>query len=366
MNRTSRTRTRIKTKTGINITSRSRIKPTKPISVRSSLNKRGTLDMIKRKRRSRTEEVTTQKILTYFSIVGKAVVGIVAVRVIGGMVVSTLSNVVNGVINGVINDSLPLHEINAKFLIACDDGDFLGVEQGLQKGAFDINRGLYLACVKNYFKIAKYLVANNNSLNCLDVGLLGASTGGNLEIAEFMIEKGAHNFDESMRALCVGDNPNIKVVEKLVEHGANNFNACLAGACIKNDRAHLVKYFISKGGNNFNDCISNHVENNRGHHQNNDVINTIMNAGLKINYNFNYESMKNADYFRPYHLYYLHTDTNIKPIDDEKYVRLIKSYPPYVFLSIWYVNKKRGRSLNSRSPMLKLPEDLVRTMYSYL
>ena len=62
--------------------------------------------------------------------------------------------------------------------------------------------------------------------NC---GLYGACQGGNMKIVELIMEKGACDWNEGLYGACQGGN--MKIVELMIEKGANSWNYGLHGAC---------------------------------------------------------------------------------------------------------------------------------------
>lgn len=97
--------------------------------------------------------------------------------------------------------------------------------------------------IKNGSKYTNDL--NTKDFSVFNYGLKGACEGGNLQIVELMISKGA-NFFNYLYSACKGKSKNkSKVVYILISHGANNLYDGLCGACESGDK-NLVKFMISK------------------------------------------------------------------------------------------------------------------------
>ncbi len=77
-----------------------------------------------------------------------------------------------------------------------------------------------------------------------NVGLASACEGGQKEIVELMIEKGANNFDRGLYNACVGGHK--EIIELMISKGANDFNRGLNGACYGGNKE-IIELMISKG-----------------------------------------------------------------------------------------------------------------------
>ena len=71
--------------------------------------------------------------------------------------------------------------------------------------------------------------------------------GGNKEIVELMIEKGANDWNKALRNACKGGKK--EIVELMIEKGANDWNWGLRGAC-EGGNKEIAKIMKHKGGNN--------------------------------------------------------------------------------------------------------------------
>ena len=77
--------------------------------------------------------------------------------------------------------------------------------------------GFYYACKRFSLEEVKYLV--DKGANLWDSGLLAACDRGHTKIGEFMIEKGASNFEGALTGCLGSENANLEMVKLLVSNG---------------------------------------------------------------------------------------------------------------------------------------------------
>jgi ankyrin repeat protein len=92
--------------------------------------------------------------------------------------------------------------------------------------------------------------------------LRGACRGGYIELVQFMIERGANDWNYGLWNACYGDH--IEIVWLMIEKGAYDWNYGLLGAC-QSGHIELVQLMIEKGADDWNGglmnaCFGGHVE----------------------------------------------------------------------------------------------------------
>ena len=80
-----------------------------------------------------------------------------------------------------------------------------------------------------------------------EAALQNACEGGNIEIVELIINKGAHDWDMALFCACRGGH--VPVIDLLITKGASQWNWGLRGACHAK-RLDIIKMMILKGANN--------------------------------------------------------------------------------------------------------------------
>jgi ankyrin repeat protein len=133
---------------------------------------------------------------------------------------------------------------NSSFVIACEQGHLNFAQLLCEKGAtLDWNRALELACRAGHIHVVQWLIEKNSNLDwnrCLRPAIR------HRDIVNLMIEKGAANWDEGLRAACeVGS---MDVVRLMIEKGATCFDHGMLEAC-RRGNMEMVQFLIEKGGN---------------------------------------------------------------------------------------------------------------------
>lgn len=130
---------------------------------------------------------------------------------------------------------------------ACAGGNISIVKFILEKGCYNLSGGLSIACLRGHIEIIKFLIklseGSDEYICDLNRGLIGACRGLQGEAAEFMIEKGANNFNECLLKLCTKGH--LEMVKLMIEKGANNWSEALyesIGAYVYN----VSKYIVDK------------------------------------------------------------------------------------------------------------------------
>ncbi len=112
------------------------------------------------------------------------------------------------------------------------------------------NISLEKYCSNNdVIKIRKILKMNLTwNWNC---GLYGACSGGNIDIVNLMIEKGANYWHYAFEVAF--ERGHLDCVKLMIEKGAGNWNCGLSGACV-GDHIDCVKLMIEKGADQCWNC----------------------------------------------------------------------------------------------------------------
>ena len=101
----------------------------------------------------------------------------------------------------------------------------------------------------------------HDTIQSVNSGLYGACRGGQLELAELMISKGANYYDWGLFGACKGGH--VTLAELMISKGAKDWNYGLYGACL-GDHLELVQLMTSKGVNkgNIRRCLSDRYTSN--------------------------------------------------------------------------------------------------------
>jgi hypothetical protein len=113
--------------------------------------------------------------------------------------------------------------------------------------AFDWNDVLNAASYAGHLRFV-YLAMKEGSLWWLNVGLYQSCRGGHRKVAEFMISKGAHDWDAGLRGACKGGHHELATL--MISKGANEFNRGLRAAR-KCGHRELAVLMIANGANDF-------------------------------------------------------------------------------------------------------------------
>jgi len=107
------------------------------------------------------------------------------------------------------------------------------------------NYGLVKACHGGNRELADYMI--EKGANYWGGGLYGVCRGGKRELVDYVIEKGADYWDGGLIGACHGGNR--ELVDYMIEKGANDWNWGLEGAC-RGGKRELADYMIEKGATN--------------------------------------------------------------------------------------------------------------------
>lgn len=137
---------------------------------------------------------------------------------------------------------------NSEFRGACESGDLQLAQLMIEKGANDLNHGLYYACRGAHLQLVEFLIKNGAN-NFLDEGLCGACRGGHLHFVQLMIEKGAKDLNYAFDCACRSGH--LQIVKFLINLGVNdNWNAVLYCAH-QSGHLEIIQLMIEKGATIF-------------------------------------------------------------------------------------------------------------------
>ena len=161
---------------------------------------------------------------------------------------------------------------NYGLMKACQSGNIDLVNYMIEKGAYNWNNGLYGACQGGNIDLVNYMIekiekeADNfhdeSIINRFENGLVragilgvcnfndglhGACRGGNIDLVNLMIEKGADDWDWGLSGACIGGN--IDLVNLMIEKGADDWNLGLSAAW-RGGHHELVDLMTDKGATN--------------------------------------------------------------------------------------------------------------------
>ena len=132
---------------------------------------------------------------------------------------------------------------------------------------------------------------DKEKLKLLNSQLINRAENGNLRAVEYLIKKGANNFQVAMRSAVEGGY--LDIVKLMIEKGANNFGAYdfehAMIKAVKNGNLDIVKLMIEKGANNFRGAFDTAmVSAARGGYL--DIVKLIIEKGASISL----EAMRSA------------------------------------------------------------------------
>jgi len=113
------------------------------------------------------------------------------------------------------------------------------------------NKGLSGACKGGNIELVNLMIAKG--ANNWNLGLRSACKGGNAELANLMISKGAKDWDSGLFDACRGGN--IELVNLMIEKGATYWDNGLRGAC-QGTNKEIVELMITKGATKISYGIS--------------------------------------------------------------------------------------------------------------
>lgn len=121
-------------------------------------------------------------------------------------------------------------------------GDLDLIKYALQNGAYDVDRGLKYICKHTTLDIIKFLIEECKvSDKYLNEGLFLSCGIGNLDIAKYLVEHGANDFNGGMHDACRCGH--LEMVKYMIECGAVDFNVGFRKACWYN-QPHILKYLV--------------------------------------------------------------------------------------------------------------------------
>lgn len=248
---------------------------------------------------------------------------------------------------------------------ACKSGNIVIIELVISKGAKDWNEGFDGACEEKHVEIAKLMLTYGVSE--LESRLYIACKYGSVEILELVIQWSKEkrvdiNFNTvlnhfwEMRHI----KNRIEIITILIENGATFGGHILRMACFDGDielTQLIFRYNINTWNiddltfilNSSTQYIWRDINNNGGFYK---VLSLLISKGAKITDRRFFQTTVNFQLYRAYCKY-----DNINPLTDKKYLKLLKTYPPYVFMEVSRLNKNICTS--------KLPTELYRLLFMY-
>jgi len=116
------------------------------------------------------------------------------------------------------------------------------VQYMMSKGATNWNWGLRGACRGGHMEIVRLMISKG--ANDWNRGLFGACYRGHMNIVQFMIEKRAKDWNLGLYGACRGGHMNI--VHLMIKKGATHWNWGLSRAC-KGGHIEIIELMIEKG-----------------------------------------------------------------------------------------------------------------------
>lgn len=257
--------------------------------------------------------------------------------------------VIDLVIKYIVNDI----DLNIALGGACRKGHIEAVNHIIKKGASNYIHGLHNACMGGCISVVKIMLEKitlqsiiiDNWIPFLKI----ASNGGHIEIFKLLLSNVNYTMDLQELLIYAFQDKHLELVDilvkVLVKRGiAFNWNEKLIDACRWGD-VEIVKYSLDKGAVNVNQGLE------FVNFYNVEVINLLISRGAN-----NFGVLKHTEDFQLYVLYckFIGRKPLVNGVADEKYLRLLQKYPPYVFLT-----------MRKHSCFAKLPIELFRTLFSY-
>jgi serine/threonine protein kinase len=175
--------------------------------------------------------------------------------------VATRTGFATDVVNATQQQTLSrIYNLNLGLYAACKGGQFSMIEYLVQKGANNWDLGMIAGGEYGRMDIVQLMI--KYGAKDWNRGLSSACTGGNIEIVKLMIERGADNWKGGMLSACIGGHT--QVVELMLQKGANNLRTCMTHAC-KGGHLKVVQLLMTKGVTNWNEgfryaCFGGHTE----------------------------------------------------------------------------------------------------------
>ena len=105
------------------------------------------------------------------------------------------------------------------------------------------------ACRGGCLQIAQFMI--KKGATDYDNGLRGACSGGHLQLAQFMIDKGAKDYDHGLYEACRGGH--LHLAQFMIDKGTTNYDYGLCGACF-GGHIQLAQFMIDKGATECSWC----------------------------------------------------------------------------------------------------------------
>lgn len=142
--------------------------------------------------------------------------------------------------------------IRCYFSYACKGKHMNVIEFMMANDYGSVNEGLWGACEGGHFDLVKIFLSKEETIKfskgaftkaaeCIDSGLERACINGNLELINYLIDKGAERWNCALAGACEGGHVNI--IDDMIMRGADEWNRALAGAC-KGGHMNIIERFI--------------------------------------------------------------------------------------------------------------------------
>ena len=138
-------------------------------------------------------------------------------------------------------------DVNYGMYGAAGGGNKELVEFFIHKGAWDWNWGMRGAAEGGYKELVDLFV--KKGANDWNYGMYGAAQGGHKELVDLFVKKGANDWNGGMYNAAYGGNK--ELVDLFVKNGAKNWNLGMYYA-VEGGHKELVQLFIEHGANNLN------------------------------------------------------------------------------------------------------------------
>lgn len=157
-------------------------------------------------------------------------------------------------------------DVGVILIKACETGNLELAQFMIARGAtYFCQEGLQYACANGHLKLVQLMISQNANIR-FDAPFQAACENGHFEIVKWVVEHGIYNnvigFNNGLSsAFLLG---HTQIAQLLIEKGANNYNQILTNACM-NGRINLAKLMIDYGADNFNyglqmACITNNLQ----------------------------------------------------------------------------------------------------------
>lgn len=196
-------------------------------------------------------------------------------------------------------------------------------------------------CRYGYMEIIQFLI--EKGATNFDNYILQACEYNKMEVVEFLIEKGASNFNEYLYYVCL--NGWTGLAKMLVIKGATDWNRGLSGAC-KGRHVDIAKLMIDLGATNINECMNNY----NMFDANDDICILLLTSGAT-----DLTSLCNSKNFKLYQLGYKY----IYKTQYNNHLSRLVEYPPYVLFIGCRLSK--GKECRVR----RLPVELFTILHKF-